>query len=169
MGHVLISPAMHSHPGVRRAGARPIASWTFSICWLSRNGRRHWFPRSARRELHATPVVTEKLFREGLWVDLGDGDIEVPQWVGRYGRQIQLWKFGPNEGTRPKIPEAIRLFVYERDGWACLHCGATANLSLDHIYPWSLGGPDEIDNLQTLCRSCNSKKGARIHAAHSDD
>lgn len=63
---------------------------------------------------------------------------------------------------RPAIPDAVRQFVYDRDGRRCLHCGTAAALSLDHIHPYSLGGSDHPSNLQTLCRPCNSKKGARV-------
>lgn len=63
---------------------------------------------------------------------------------------------------RPAISADLRAAVYERDGHACLTCGTTTNLSLDHIHPYSLGGPDTFENLQTLCRSCNSAKGARV-------
>lgn len=63
---------------------------------------------------------------------------------------------------RRKIPTDTRDFVYARDGHACLHCGATDRLSLDHIYPHSRGGSDAPDNLQTLCRPCNSRKGSRV-------
>jgi len=64
--------------------------------------------------------------------------------------------------SRQHIPREIRLAVYARDGYACVFCGATEPLSLDHIWPWSLGGSDEPENLQTLCIPCNSKKGARV-------
>lgn len=64
--------------------------------------------------------------------------------------------------ARPAIPDSARQFVYDRDGRRCLHCGTTKALSLDHIFPYSLGGTDDPENLQTLCRPCNSKKGARI-------
>lgn len=65
---------------------------------------------------------------------------------------------------RDPIPRELRDLVFARDNHACLWCGATENLCLDHIYPWSKGGPDTEDNLQTLCRSCNSSKGARVLA-----
>jgi len=35
-------------------------------------------------------------------------------------------------------------------------------LTKDHILPVSLGGSDELDNLQTMCDKCNSKKGNKI-------
>lgn len=61
-----------------------------------------------------------------------------------------------------KIPTALRSQVFERDFHACKQCGSAENLTVDHIYPEILGGGIDLDNLQTLCRSCNSSKGARI-------
>ena len=44
----------------------------------------------------------------------------------------------------------------------CLCCGEKlGKLAADHIQPLSIGGPNSIDNIQPLCRSCNSKKGAK--------
>lgn len=40
-------------------------------------------------------------------------------------------------------------------------CGARKNLSVDHVHPESKGGKATLDNCQTLCKSCNSRKGAR--------
>ena len=52
----------------------------------------------------------------------------------------------------------IRLFIFKRDGNTCLKCGMKNNLTIDHIIPISMGGKNSLFNLQTLCRSCNSKK-----------
>lgn len=55
----------------------------------------------------------------------------------------------------------IRQAVFERHGCACLRCGSTQYICLDHIIPVVAGGSNDLDNLQPLCRSCNSSKGGR--------
>jgi 5-methylcytosine-specific restriction endonuclease McrA len=35
------------------------------------------------------------------------------------------------------------------------------DVHIDHIVPYSLGGPDELYNLQVAHSSCNIRKGAR--------
>ncbi len=59
------------------------------------------------------------------------------------------------------ISRRVRLNVFERDHFRCVHCGTSDDLTVDHIHPESKGGSLDFDNLQTLCRPCNSRKGAR--------
>jgi hypothetical protein len=44
---------------------------------------------------------------------------------------------------------------------ACAKCGSTENLTIDHKYPVSKKGTNTPDNIQPLCKSCNSRKGNR--------
>jgi hypothetical protein len=46
-------------------------------------------------------------------------------------------------------------------GEICNYCGATKNLSLDHIFPKKMGGTDIAENLIYACKSCNSSKGKK--------
>lgn len=90
------------------------------------------------------------------WLDFGLFQIPSRAWWEWH------WQRGidPNK-RRSTIPKWIRERVYERDGHRCLVCGATERLSLDHIVHFSRGGEDTVDNLRTLCRSCNSSRRTR--------
>lgn len=55
-----------------------------------------------------------------------------------------------------KVPKEIRERVIH--GGVCKICGASENLTVDHIIPRCYGGSNNIDNLQCLCGSCNSRK-----------
>lgn len=55
--------------------------------------------------------------------------------------------------------------IYERDGWACVWCGATGRLSLDHCRPYGRGGTNASSNLITACLSCNSARCDRPMSA----
>jgi len=57
----------------------------------------------------------------------------------------------------------IRNFIFERDNNKCLCCGTSKLLTIDHIHPIYYGGKNKISNLQTLCKSCNSRKGTSFY------
>lgn len=44
----------------------------------------------------------------------------------------------------------------------CAHCHEECPLTRDHIVPLSRGGTNDIKNIQPLCGSCNSSKGAKL-------
>lgn len=133
----------------------------------------------ARGQYYASVGLLQRLFWWQLtprgvvsgWRDelVARGDLKIaPLALDIYsGRPIQIATLQNKQRfqrfqARPAIPDVVRQYVYDRDGHKCLHCGATETLSLDHIHPYSLGGSDDPGNLQTLCRPCNSSKGARV-------
>lgn len=65
---------------------------------------------------------------------------------------------------RKAIPKSVRFEVFKRDKFTCQYCGASAPdviLEIDHIKPVSKGGTNDILNLVTACRDCNSGKTNR--------
>lgn len=66
--------------------------------------------------------------------------------------------------TSRTINIRTRYKVLKRDGYKCIFCGSSPSkdesvkLHIDHIVPWSKGGETVIDNLQTLCSTCNLGK-----------
>lgn len=48
-----------------------------------------------------------------------------------------------------------------RDGFHCANCRSTHDIHIDHITPLAHGGTSDFDNLQLLCKTCNSSKGTK--------
>jgi 5-methylcytosine-specific restriction endonuclease McrA len=78
--------------------------------------------------------------------------------VGMTARHL-LGIFAEARARSRSVPRALREAVLARDD-RCVYCGATADLHLDHVHPFSRGGTTTADNLQVLCASCNIRKGA---------
>lgn len=70
-----------------------------------------------------------------------------------------------NKSSKGRTPSPrLRFEVLARDKFTCCFCGASPRkdpsitLHIDHILPWSKGGKTTLDNLQTLCSTCNLGK-----------
>lgn len=74
------------------------------------------------------------------------------------------------KGTRQergygKAWQYLRKVILIRDSGWCQPCLKIGRLSLatevDHITPKALGGEDEYDNLQAICKQCHMRKTAQ--------
>jgi len=61
--------------------------------------------------------------------------------------EMTLGSYADDERVKMMLPKA------------CCYCGSRDSLSVDHLLPRRLGGPDSGDNMVWACRSCNSSKG----------
>jgi 5-methylcytosine-specific restriction endonuclease McrA len=73
----------------------------------------------------------------------------------RIDRRRQRWDV-VRSGARGDIDPQLRALVFARDNHCCRWCSSTRRLRLDHVVPWSAGGPDAGWNLRVLCERCNS-------------
>ncbi len=157
----LMGPDSHD-VGFHHLDGQAVAIYFFSVGYVCKQGISH-VPRAIPRLAVGSRGLKKSVAQ---LVELGFF-IENVDHLGSYGiaHEGVLWRRGRIPDARPSIPNALRAAVYERDGFACVECQATEWLSLDHIFPYSKGGTDEVDNLRVLCRVCNSRKGARLDAS----
>lgn len=66
------------------------------------------------------------------------------------------------KSAREPITAALKKSIFALDNYECVYCSSQAVLELDHIYPHTLGGTDEPENLVTCCHRCNNKKQNRV-------
>ena len=78
------------------------------------------------------------------------------------GMEYTAWVEARAKKKARSIPKATRREVFARDNYRCVQCGATEELTIDHIFPFALGGSNAPENLQVLCKACNFKKGNRL-------
>jgi hypothetical protein len=76
----------------------------------------------------------ERGFVTDRFKKLRDGEISISDTIREWEREQEL----------PKV---------------CVFCGATDDLSTDHLIPTNRGGDDSADNLVLTCRTCNSTRG----------
>jgi len=82
-------------------------------------------------------------------------------------------------GRGGRVWQRTREYIFHRDNFLCQICkskGVLTSVELhgpyhgvcDHIIPLSQGGDDKIENLQTICQSCDKEKTASEsrHSTH---
>ena len=113
-------------------------------------------------------IEARKKIKEARKKQVGD---KCPAWKGGRTRQegyrsflkmrSKLRKLG-NGGFHTLGEWEILKAQYDWTCPACKKSEPTIKLTEDHIIPSSRGGSDNIENIQPLCRSCNSHKMTKI-------
>lgn len=98
---------------------------------------------------------------------------------------VRLWKY--NRRAKCKFSSIDKEHItkdfeqkinekMKKQNYKCIYCRADLkdNYSLDHILPLSRGGTNDIDNIDVVCKSCNTSKGRRtkeeyLKILHKDD
>ena len=96
------------------------------------------------------------------WLDIVGGQIHSRAWY-----EWHWWRGRDPLSERPKIPRWMRRAVMLRDGLLCQICLLPVDASdvhLDHLIPFSLGGPTTVPNLRVTHSSCNVHRGNRAEA-----
>lgn len=137
-------------------GARPLGEFeTGGEIWPFMD-----FPLWLRREIASIVLLDERPPKR--WLHNGYAAIESRAWYEWH------WHRGidpHNRWPRSSRWQKLRLEVIARDGYVCGLCDGDVDptdVHIDHIMPASLGGKDELDNLQVAHSFCNIRKGNRV-------
>lgn len=109
-------------------------------------------------------LTVRKVLAES-YANLAMAHMAVEQQAKKYGRRHFMVRAKLRKGFRDGSmairsmadDEKLKMILPQ----ACSYCGASDNLSGDHLVPTSRGGPNLGENLVWACRSCNSSKGPR--------
>lgn len=123
--------------------------------------------RRKKKDFLENPFFTDKvkklLIEEFSKIDIIKEKIEyaiIKTYFSDHLDNVELKEYN----CRHKLGRNKRYLVLERAGYKCQACGSKPNknndivLQIDHIIPISLGGTNNISNLQVLCKECNESK-----------
>ena len=71
------------------------------------------------------------------------------------GRPLYRMTSGGNVVRTRKITKRLKAKILDRDGHACVQCGATKSLEAAHVEDYRINGNNHPDNLRTLCTPCH--------------
>jgi hypothetical protein len=114
------------------------------------------------------PKAAVKSVRDLIYWEYACLIAEAGGFAGNYGFVMSRYK--KLKSGQMSWSGTMRDFLKQSEkGRSCIYCGATENLTADHIVPSSRAGIDpriqalleSQDNCVLACRTCNSQKGAR--------
>lgn len=108
---------------------------------------------------------SQRLYSDYLLTVQGDTDSSANRERRAEILQKLLFSlFDRKDSKRAFSPEQRRL-LWNNDGkrvcQSCMKALTWENFTVDHVLAHSKGGPTALNNARLMCRSCNSRKGAR--------
>jgi len=101
-------------------------------------------------------IAKPRQFPKGMWTGIHDKSIQLQK--KRFRNQRYKAKKRTNGGSHT-FEEWIMLKTYYGNMCLCCkRCEPEIKLTEDHIIPLFKGGSDNIENIQPLCQSCNTRK-----------
>ncbi len=141
--------------------------------WLASEALPHRLEIGAQGPDRAVTVIW--LFEEKVYLaldfDLAPADVKALLNQEKNKRRLALEKAHALQAMteqldkprmRERLPQAVRIEVWQRDSGRCVECGNQENLEFDHIIPFAMGGSSTARNLQLLCGDCNRRKGMTL-------
>lgn len=117
--------------------------------------RRYSAEQRGNKKYECTSCGSTIIYHTGFWARLASDT--------GHGR-IEILKPNSAQWGRSPIASNIREEVEQRDRLKCRYCGKKVKrgqYELDHVIPYSQGGPDAVDNLVIACKKCNRQKGKK--------
>ena len=93
--------------------------------------------------------------RVRIWLETKPEWAETYRLKGRLNRQRYRARLSAAHGSFSQDEWQQLCEQYE---YRCACCGEKKPLTVDHVIPLSRGGSNAIENIQPLCRTCNSSK-----------
>lgn len=93
----------------------------------------------------------------------------MEKWPNEFEKRRNPRRSAASTGARKRHKQAcsrtelVHCTEAELEAWVsensrCAYCGSEESIQIDHIVPLSRGGAHAIENLQPLCRTCNTVK-----------
>jgi hypothetical protein len=102
----------------------------------------------------------ERVLSSQFWRTSDEVKFKIESWLAE-AEMRKSYAYRREEANLYIFNRNVRKRIFKRDGNRCLYCGSTDNLSIDHVVAVVNGGGNEDENLQTLCKKCNSSKGGK--------
>lgn len=116
-----------------------------------------WFNRKAMEQYNKDKEKSRRRLREYRK--------SRPAWT-RLQKYLRRTRCGDGQVDKEHLNKEFEGLVIEKlkgQNYKCVYCGVDIkeSFSIDHIIPLSKGGTNDIENIDLVCKSCNTKKGTR--------